>query len=486
METNVISLDVGSSSVRASIVSSRLQVLKTWSQTIYPQSPAPHFVEYNGDELLSAIYAVVTQALEYPCKGIAIANQRASTAVWHRSTGELLGPVISWMDLRTAPICLDLSQRGISIAPNQSASKLAFLLSLASLNDRSQYCFGTLETYVIWHLTQGGTHKTDHTNAAMTGIVQDTSLTWDPKVLDELDIPRECLPEITPSCSYFGEAILGKFKLPILGAIGDQQASLLGQGCSNPGDTKITFGTATILDQTQGDQPPASTKKSENGTFPIVAYSTATQLAWATEAIALGSGSMISWLLKNQLLHSIQEANQVDRHFRTNNDLFVIPANNGLGTPEWDFGARTVIAGLSLASTRQDIVSATLDSIANLASDLLCATELDSQLRFENLQIDGGMTDNPNFLGMIADAVGIPIIVASVREATTIGAAALAFEQLENNSYIHFGDHIKLNTRRVTPEIDRGSPTWIRNRNRWLEAKALSYGSIPELTKVKF
>ncbi len=485
---HVISLDLGSSSVRASVVNSDLKIISTWTKALPIERPAPNFVQYNGETILCLTESVLNAAINSSndISALAITNQRATTAVWHRDTGKTLGPVISWMDLRTAAICLGLREKNISIAPNQSASKLSFLLSLANDENAENYCFGTLDTFLIWHLTKGQSHLTDHSNAATTGIVQDTTLTWSKEILKTLAIPTQVLPEIAPSCSYFGDAIIGDKSIPILGAIGDQQASLLGQGCSKRGQAKITFGTGTILDQNRGFVAPESTRKGKNGTFPIVAYSTNEIISWATEAIALGSGAMLQWLINSNILKELVDANEINSDFRNNSSVYVVPANLGLGTPEWDFGARSVISGLDLSTTSIDIVAATLDGIAQLGSDLLIATEADTNLSISKLHIDGGMTDNSAFLQLAADAIGIPLLVASVREATTLGASILAFAQLESKDYMNFNLGIDLVRYTLNPRIERDSPIWRTRRERWLEAKHLSLASIPELTNVVF
>lgn len=485
----VIAIDIGSSSIRASIVSSNLEINKTWTQQLLATSPAPNFIQYDGQSILDTSNSLIESALaEMPsASAIAITNQRATTALWNRLTGKLVGPVISWMDLRTAAMCLDLASKGFSIAPNQSATKLAFLLSLIESGRQGDYCFGTLETFLIWHLTKGESHLTDHTNAAMTGLVQDVDLQWNQSVLDTLSIPKEILPKIVPSCGYFGDALIRHGRtIPILGAIGDQQASLLGQGCTDTGDTKLTFGTGTILDQNAGLKAPTSTKRNRHGTFPIVAYSTEKGLTWGTEAIGLGSGSMINWLVQAKILSSPKNANEIDRNFRAHSSVFVVPANTGLGTPEWDFGARSVINGIDLSTTKNDIIAATLDGIAHIAADLIQATENDTNHAINTIQADGGMTANENFMSLVSDATGIPVVTSKTREATTIGAAALAFHQLTSLDYLDFKSRIKLPTVTYFPEVTRGSTQWELARRRWSAAKQLSLASIPELTNIQF
>ncbi len=484
---NVLAIDAGSSSIRGTIVDSELNVVETWSVPLIASTPAPNFVEYSGEAIAAALVEILSRATS-SCADIsamAITNQRATTALWDAQTGKVLGPVLSWMDLRTAAMCLGLASSGISIAPNQSATKVAFLASIATGSAAEQMRFGTLDSYLLWLLTDGQSHATDHTNAAMTGFVQDTSVRWDPKVTDVLSLPRTILPEILPSASYFGE-YRGQAAIPILGMIGDQQGSLLGQGCLAIGDTKITFGTGTILDQNAGRVAPKEVTRGASGMIPIVAYSDQTALTWAREGIALASGSMINWLLSMKILPEIARANQIDSSFRSGSRLYVIPANVGLGTPEWDFGARSLMVGLSLSTTATDIVAATLDAIAQIAADLVEAVQADTGLEINTLAVDGGMTANDPFLHLVADALGIPIVVAPNRESATIGAALLAHGQL--GGYRAIGEHgLTIPAgRRVAPRIERGSALWQSRREAWKEAKALSLASLPEFSAVKF
>ena len=485
---NILSIDVGSSSIRGSIVNSELEVLGTWSIAMAPNHPAPNFVEYDGNAIRSAALQIIELACTFgpTISGISITNQRATTVVWDATTSKPVGPVLSWMDLRTAAMCLGLAANGLSVAPNQSATKVAFLASLDSPDNLDNLRFGTLDTYLVWVLTNGKSHVTDHTNAAMTGFIQDASLTWDPRVLDALGLPPTILPSIVASQSYFGEVNHRGTILPILGLIGDQQASMVGQGCFAVGDTKITFGTGTILDRNVGQVPPSETRRHPNGTFPVVAYSDSNTITWANEAIGLGSGSMLNWLFGMGILTSIHQANQVDSNFRSHSRLYAVPANTGLGTPEWDFGARSLYHGIDLSTTKADFVAATLDSIAQLGSDLIQASEKDTGVVAEFIHADGGMTANSAFMQMVADATGIEIRRARTPEASTLGAAVLAFRQLDSNIDSIWKSEVKVTGTTYTPRVPRESKQWLLRREAWSEIKALSLASVPEYSAVKF
>ena len=482
-ERLVLSIDVGSSSIRGSLVDEHLSIASVWSAPLRANTPVPNFVDYDPFAIASAVEQVCDAALATARPAaIAITNQRATTAMW-RSDGEPVGPVLSWMDLRTAPMCLALGEKGISIAPNQSATKAAFLATLVPEEERPDLRFGTLDTFVLWQLTGGQVHATDHTNAAMTGFIQDVGLTWDAQVLAELGLPESILPQLRQSAGDFGHA-LGE--IPVLGMAGDQQASLLGLGCLAEGQAKITFGTGTMLDQVIGTLPPPDTRRQPHGTFPIVAYSQGDSVVWGSEGIALATGSMINWLLSTGILRSVEDANRADPDFRSASDLRVVPANVGLGTPEWDFGARSVINGLDLSTTSADIVAATLDAIAQIAADLVEATAADSGREIGRLRADGAMCRNGAFVQMVADACGIEVELFETNEASTLGAALLAHAELAGAGLPEYAASLSRKPRVVSPRTPRGSSLWHSRRDAWHAAKELSRESIPELSAVHF
>lgn len=484
----ILAVDIGSSSIKASIVLDDLQVGATWSTPIWPKTPIPNFVEYDGKEFIESAKAVISKGLTHSnsIDAISIANQRATTAVWRRSTGQCVGPILSWMDLRTAPLCIALAQNGLPIAPNQSVTKAAYLFSLVDPAEHDDLCFGTLDSYLIWHLTNGKSFVTDHTNAAMTGFIQETDLSWSTKVLSNVGINLGCLPKMLPSASHLGDATIDARTLPILGTIGDQQASLIGQGGFKPGDTKITFGTGTMLDQNQGKTPPPTTRRLENGTFPVVAYTHMDQVNWASEAIALGSGSIINWLVSTGIIKSLEDANNFDKNFRDTSRTYVVPASAGFGTPEWDFGARTSIQGLTLSTDRTALLAATLDGIAQIAADLVQATEKDTNLSINDLRVDGGMTLNENFLALVANATGLTLNISPMRESTTLGSAILALSQLNEVPIEDYSHQLQRGSVMLSPQIERESKEWIDRRERWKESKAKSLRSVPELSDVSF
>ena len=482
-ERLVLCIDLGSSSVRGSLVDEQLSIGAAWSAPLPARTPVPNFVDYDALAVAAAVEQVCDAALaEARPAAIAITNQRATTAMW-KSDGQAVGPILSWMDLRTAPMCLALAEKGISIAPNQSATKAAFLASLVPEEERPDLRFGTLDSFVLWQLTGGQVHATDHTNAAMTGFIQSVSLAWDDRVLAELGLPHSILPQVLPSAGEFGHALGG---IPVLGVAGDQQASLIGLGCLAQGQAKVTFGTGTMLDQALGIEPPPDTKRKPKGTFPIVAYSQGGTVVWGSEAIALATGSMINWLMATGIMRTLEDANRSDPDFRAHSELRVVPANVGLGTPEWDFGARSVITGLDLSTTSADIVAATLDAVAQIAADLVEATVADTGHEISRLRADGAMCRNSAFVQMVADACGIEVELYETTEASTQGAALLAHAQLAGANLAEYAGSLRRSPTIVSPRTPRGGTTWKARREAWRETKDLSRESIPELSAVHF
>ncbi|MDQ1446640.1 MAG: glycerol kinase, partial [Acidimicrobiaceae bacterium] len=247
---SILVVDVGTSGVRAAVVRPDATVEHVHYRQVLPSSPAPNFVEFDGAQMASAVLDVAGAALAEggPVQAVGIANQRASTLVWDRATGTPIAPGIGWQDLRTVGMCLMLQAQGIRLAPNASATKLAALLDIYDPNREQDLCFGTVDTWVAWVLSGGSVHVTDATNAAVTGLVHGDASGWAGHILEALRIPADVLPRIVDSTGVVGSASALPGAPPIAGMAGDQQASLVGQGCTQPGLAKITFGTGGMLD----------------------------------------------------------------------------------------------------------------------------------------------------------------------------------------------------------------------------------------------
>jgi glycerol kinase len=427
---SILVVDAGTSGIRAAIVRPDATVEHETYREVLPSSPAPGFVELDPARLAEAAVACASEALERggPVQAVGIANQRASTIVWDRATGEAVAPGVGWQDLRTVGTCLVLQGEGIHLAPNASATKLAYLLDAVDPERvRDDLCFGTVDTWLAWHLSGGTLHVTDLSNAAVTGLMRADASGWHQQVLDALKIPASVLPAVVDSTGVVGEASALPGSPPIAGIAGDQQASLVGQGCVLPGLAKATFGTGGMLDLCLGADAPGFDRRGGGGTFPIVAWRDAGSVTWGVEAIMLSAGTCVEWLRDDLgLVATAAESHEVASACDDTGGVVFVPALLGLGTPHWDYGARGALFGLTRGTGRAEVVRAVLEGVAHRGADLLEAAERDGGRAIPALRVDGGMSANPTFVQALADACDRTIEVSPVLEATTLGAAFLA------------------------------------------------------------
>ncbi len=425
----VLVIDVGTSGLRAAIVDRDGIVTIERSERAVPDTPFAGLVEFDAAAMAQRVLALAREVLAQsgPVAAVGIANQRASTVLWDRATGEPVGPAIGWQDLRTVGECLAWQGQGVRLAPNQSATKLVHLLDAADPDRGRDLCFGTVDSWLIWNLTEGARHVTDRTNAAVTGLLRRDAQDWDSSVLEALNIPERCLPEIVDSADHIGPATALPGAPVITGVLGDQQASLIGQGCVRPGMAKITFGTGGMLDMWLGDDGPASAQRSAAGTFPIVTMGHRGTTWWGLEAIMLSAGTNVDWLCDDLgLISNPGESDEVAASCPDTQGVVYVPALLGLGTPRWDYGARGALFGITRGTTGAHVVRAVLEGVAARGADLVESAEADSGTSIEVLHVDGGMSDNATFVQTLADATQRPIEVSPVREATTLGAGYLA------------------------------------------------------------
>jgi glycerol kinase len=488
---SILVVDVGTSGVRGAIVEADGSVHHVHHVQVLPDTPFPGLVEFDPSAMAGAVLDVAGRSLADggPVEAVGIANQRASTIVWDRATGEPVGPGIGWQDLRTVGTCLELQAKGFRLAPNASATKVAAILDQfdpdRSRAERGELAFGTVDSWVAWTLSDGQLHISDASNAGVTGLVHRDGTAWDRAVLEELRIPASMLPTIVDSTGVVGEAVKLPGRPPIAGIAGDQQASLVGQGCTRPGLAKATFGTGGMLDQCVGAVRPSFASRGDNGTIPIVAWRRGGEVTWGIEAIMLSAGTCVEWLRDDLgLIETAEESDRVAAACPDTGDVWFVPALLGLGTPVWDFGARGTYVGITRGTGRPQLVRAVLEGVAHRGCDLLLAAEADSGLPIDALRIDGGMSANDVFTQALADACGRPIEISPVLEATTLGAAFLA--GLAIGTWKDEDDIAATWTPRrvVEPSIaveDHG----IR-RDRWLRARVRSEATIPELSGLDF
>ncbi len=483
----ILVVDVGTSGVRAGVVGPDGAIDHVRHVEVLPSSPAPGFVEFDATAMASAVLEVASAALLAggPVAGVGIANQRASTIVWDRASGEPVGPGIGWQDLRTVGTCLVLRDQGIRVAPNESATKLAMLLDMADPDRTRDLCFGTVDSWVAWTLSGGRLHVTDATNAGVTGMVGGDGSDWDDAMLDALRIPRDVLPAIVDSSGAVGEAAALTGAPVICGIAGDQQASLVGQGCTRPGLAKATFGTGGMLDLCVGTLRPGFARRGGAGTFPIVAWQRAGHKTWGVEAVMLSAGMCVEWLRDDLgIIESAADSHRVASACDDTGDVWFVPALLGLGAPVWDFGARGTYVGITRGTGRPEMVRAVLEGVAHRGADLLESAESDTAMTVENLRVDGGMSANPTFVSALADSLGRPVEVSPVTEATTLGAAYLAGIALgvwadEDDVAAAWRPSAVVEPR--VSDVRRAA-----TRARWLSARERAMGTVPELTALEF
>ena len=483
----VLVVDVGTSGVRAGVVDGDGAIDHVHYVEVLPSSPAPGFVEFDALTMASAVLEVARAALGAggPVAGVGIANQRSSTIVWDRRSGEPVGPGIGWQDLRTVGTCLVLRDQGIRVAPNESATKLAMLLDMADPQRERDLCFGTVDTWVAWTLSGGALHVTDATNAAVTGLMARDGSDWDDTMLDALRIPRSVLPAIVDSSGAVGEAGALDGAPMICGMAGDQQASLVGQGCTRAGLAKATFGTGGMLDLCVGDARPAFARRGGAGTFPIVAYQRAGHKTWGVEAVMLSAGMCVEWLRDDLgIIDDAADSHRVAAACDDTGDVWFVPALLGLGAPVWDFGARGTYVGITRGTGRPEMVRAVLEGVAHRGADLLESAEADTAMTVETLRVDGGMSTNPTFMAALADAVGRPVEISPVTEATTLGAAYLAGIALGV-----WADEADVAAAWRPSAVVEPRATQVKRaatRSRWLAARERALATVPELSALEF
>ncbi len=479
---SILVIDVGTSSLRAAIVEPDASVHHVHHVPFLPESPFPGLVEFDAramaDHVLQAAHATL-EAHGRPVTAVGIANQRTSSIVWDRTTGEPIGPGLGWQDLRTVMTCLELAGKGFRLAPNQSPTKLAWLLDTFDAARARDVCVGTVDSWITWVLTGGRHHVTDLTNAAISGLMRSDASGWHTPLLAELRIPEASLPVVVDSSGVVGEATALPGAPPIAGIAGDQQAALIGQGCVHPGQAKITFGTGAMLDIVVGPDQPGDAR-GPAGTFPIVVRARDGRATWGLEAIMLSAGTNVEWLRDDLgILRTAAESHEVASACHDTGGVMYVPALLGLGTPWWDYGARGTLVGLTRGTGRPELVRAVLEGVAHRGADLVEAAERDAGMIIGTIRIDGGMAANPTFVQALADAAQKPVEVSPVLEATTLGAAFLAGLAVGTWSDL---DEIALTWRPAATV----TPTRVLDRARWAEACRRAREWVPELSVLDF
>ncbi len=445
MAQYIMALDAGTTSNRCILFDQEGRV-RAAAQKEFPQIfPKPGWVEHDAREIWATQLGVAVEAMgkigatAADITAIGITNQRETTVVWDRATGEPVYNAIVWQCRRTSAYCDELKARGYAEAIRRktglvvdayfSGPKIRWILDNVPGTRRraeaGELLFGTVETWLIWLLTGGRVHVTDYSNASRTMLFNINTLDWDDELLDLMDIPRSMLPTPVPSSQVYGETDPGFFgrSIPIAGAAGDQQAALFGQACFTPGQAKNTYGTGCFLLMNTGDKPVFSS----SGLVTTVAWSLGNRVSYALEGSIFVAGAAIQWLRDEmRLIDSAADSEYHAGKVADTAGCYVVPAFTGLGAPYWDQYARGAIVGLTRGVNKNHIIRATLESIACQVSDVLEAMRADSGIALTSLKVDGGASSNNVLMQLQADILQVTVHRPVCVETTALGAAYLA------------------------------------------------------------
>ncbi len=443
MQKYIMALDQGTTSCRCILFDKKGNIISMAQKEYTQYYPQPGWVEHDPNEIYQTQIEVAKQALfrigatYQNISAIGITNQRETTILWDKDTGEPVYPAIVWQCRRTASYADMLIKKGLSDSFRQktgllidayfSATKIHWILeNVPQAKEKAQkgkLLFGTTDSWLIWKLTDGAVHATDYSNASRTMLFNINTLEWDKEILQELEIPQSLLPKVCPSSFHFGDTTLFGGVIPIAGVAGDQQAALFGQNCFTAGNTKNTYGTGCFLLMNTGEKPVFST----HGLLTTIAWGIEDTVTYALEGSVFTAGAAIQWLRDN--MHMIQtapESEKIAQQVEDTNGVYFVPAFAGLGAPYWDSYARGVIIGLTAGVHSNHIVRATLESLAYQTYDVLKAMEEDSHIALHSLKVDGGACANDFIMQFQSDIVNVPIDRPACIETTALGAAYFA------------------------------------------------------------
>lgn len=443
MKKYVMAFDQGTTSSRCIIFDREGKLVAAKAREFTQLYPKAGWVEHDPEEIWESQITVAREAMELcgatyeDIAAIGITNQRETTVVWDKTTGRPIANAVVWQCRRTAKRCDELKDKGLSDMIRQktglipdayfSGTKLEWLLdNVPGARERAEngeLLFGTIDSFLIWRLTEGRVHVTDYSNAARTMLFNINTLTWDKEILSELRIPECMLPEAMPSSCIYGETALLGGSIPVSGAAGDQQSALFGQCCYGEGDIKNTYGTGCFMLMNTGDRPV----KSKAGLVTTIAWGLDGKVTYALEGSVFVAGAAIQWLRDElKIINSAPESEKYASMVEDTAGVYVVPAFVGLGAPYWDSYARGIITGLTRGAGRNHIIRATLESLAYQTYDVLEAMRKDSKLSLTSLKVDGGASANNFLMQFQSDIIGIPVIRPSYIETTALGASYLA------------------------------------------------------------
>lgn len=441
----LLALDQGTTSSRAIIFNELGIVQATAQRETHIKTPHSGWVEQDAQEIWSSQIAVVQQALANArilakdIKAIGLTNQRETTVVWDKRTGKPLAPAIIWQDRRATDWCNELTQQnlnhliqqktGLRIDPYFSAGKLVWLLQnvdgLKDLAEQGHVAFGTIDSWLVWNLTQGAEHVIEASNASRTMLMNLQNQSWDEELLELFDIPKSVLPKIIQSDSYVANTAQGLLgaTIPITGILGDQQSALFGQSCFEAGTAKNTYGTGCFMLFNTGHD----VQYSQNKLLSTLAWQAQGQTTYALEGSVFMAGAIVQWLRDS--LGIIQKSCDIEKLASTvehTDGVVLVPAFTGLGAPHWDSDARALLCGMSRGTTKAHIARAALEAIAFQVSDVLSAMQSDITQPLKELRVDGGASQNDMLMQFQADILNVPVLRPKMLESTAWGAAAMA------------------------------------------------------------
>jgi len=439
----IIALDQGTTSSRSVLFNEKGHQIGIEQEEFEQLFPKSGWVEHRPQDILNSQLSTFKKLIRNnnidlaDIAAIGITNQRETTIVWNKITGKAIYNAIVWQDTRTTPICEDLKSRGLEnyvkentglvIDSYFSGTKIKWILdnvnNARELAEKGELLFGTVDSWLVWNLTQGKVHTTDYSNASRTMLFDIKNLEWDNKLLKELNIPKNMLPEVKPSSFHFGDFVFENHNIPISGIAGDQQAALFGQACFNKGEAKNTYGTGCFLLMNTGEQMQLS----KNGLLTTIAWGIDDKVYYALEGSVFIAGAAIQWLRDGlKIIDSAEESEKIAASIKDDNPVYVVPAFAGLGAPYWDMYARGAVFGLTRDTGKNHLVKATLESLAYQTKDVIMAMEQDSQTKLKTLKVDGGACANNVLMQFQSDILNTEIERPKNIESTALGAAYLA------------------------------------------------------------
>ncbi|SEQ88414.1 glycerol kinase GlpK [Streptomyces radiopugnans] len=495
----IAAIDQGTTSSRCIVFDRDGRIVSVGQKEHEQIFPEPGWVEHDAAEIWANVQEVVAEALERAgitredVRALGITNQRETTLLWDRATGEPVHNAIVWQDTRTDALCRELGRNvgqdrfrretGLPLASYFAGPKIRWLLeNVEGLRERAEageILFGTMDSWVIWNLTggpDGGVHVTDVTNASRTLLMNLRTLDWDPRICESLGVPMAVLPEIRSSAEVYGEARGALAGVPVASALGDQQAALFGQTCFSPGEAKSTYGTGTFLLLNTGSEAV----NSYNGLLTTVGYRIGDQdPVYALEGSIAVTGSLVQWMRDQMgLINSAAEIETLASSVEDNGGAYFVPAFSGLFAPYWRSDARGVIAGLTRYVTKAHIARAVLEATAWQTREIVDAMEKDSRVELTALKVDGGMTSNNLLMQCISDVLDAPVVRPMVAETTCLGAAYAAGLAV---GFWPDTDALRANWRRAaewTPRME--ADVREREYKNWLKAVERTMGWLEE------